>query len=104
MESSIMTFSFLHYESSGKTIAKLAVLLAQIDPDVGYSDWVAALMAIYYETHGSEQGFDLADDWSSWGHKYLGTKDVRSKWRCFKPDHPNPIRIGTLVRLAKRGS
>ena len=97
-----MTFSYLHYESSGKTIAKLAVLLSQIDPDVGYSDWMRALMAIFYETGGSEEGFELADTWSSGGCKYKGAKQIRSMWRCFKPDHPRPVKFGTLVRMAKQ--
>lgn len=96
-----MSFSYLDYASSTKTIAKLAVLLNQIDPDVGYDDWVRALMVIFYETRGSDEGFELADAWSSKGGKYGGTKDVRSKWRCFRHDHPNPVRIGTLIRMAK---
>jgi len=33
-----MTFYCMRYASSGKTIVKLAELLAHIDPDVGYSD------------------------------------------------------------------
>lgn len=98
-----MTFSYLHYQTSGKTIAKLAVVLNQIDPDVHYEDWMRALMVIFYETGGSEEGFALADEWSSGGSKYRGTKDVRSTWRGFKPDYPNPVRMGTLIRMAKRG-
>lgn len=98
-----MAFSYLNYGSFGKTIVKLAVQLSQIDPDVGYGDWMRALMVIFYETGGSEEGFELADEWSSGGCKYRGTKDVRSTWRGFKPDYPNPVRMGTLIRMAKRG-
>jgi len=97
-----MSFSYLNYESSDKTIAKLAVLLSQIDPDVGYSDWITALMVVFYETRGSEEGFELADAWSSEGCKYRNDNEVRSKWRCFKPNHPKPVRMGTLIRMAKR--
>ena len=97
-----MTFSYLHYEPSSKTIATLAALLNHIDPDVGFDDWMRVLMVIFYETSGSEDGFELADTWSSEGCKYKGTKDVRRMWRCFKPDHPKPVRIGTLIRMAKQ--
>jgi hypothetical protein len=97
-----MTFSYLNYESSGKTITKLAQQLARIDPDIGYCDWIQALMVIFNETRGSEEGFELADDWSSAGAKYRGTKDIRSKWRHFKLDHPNPVRFASLIRIAQR--
>lgn len=92
------------YKFTNRILSKLPPLLDKIDPDIHYGDWVRVLMAIYYETGGSEEGFDLADTWSSKGGKYLGTKDVRSTWRSFKPNHPNPIRIGTLVRMAKTAS
>ena len=90
--------------TNNRNIAKVPSLLTQISPDVCYDHWMRVLMAIYYETDGSEDGFELADDWSSKGDKYLGTKDVRSTWNCFKPNHPNPVRIGTLIRMAKQGS
>jgi len=89
--------------ANSRNISRIPSLLSQIDPDVGYGDWMRVLMAIYYETDGSEDGFELADEWSSKGDKYLGTKDVRSTWSSFKPNHPNPVRIGTLIRMAKRG-
>ena len=66
--------------TNNRNIAKIPSLLTQINPDVCY------------------------DDWSSKGDKYLGTKDVRSTWNCFKPSHPNPVRIGTLIRMAKQRS
>ncbi len=82
-------------------LEQIKELLAQIDPDTGYWDWVRVLMAIYYETGGSEKGFDIADEWSSKGRKkYKGCNDVYAKWRCFKPDHKRPIKMGTLIKIA----
>ena len=86
-------------DSSSK-LTKLTSLLEQIDPDVHYGDWIRALMVIFYETGGSDDGFELADYWSSKGDKYKGTKDVRARWRCFKPHIANPVRMGTLVWMA----
>lgn len=81
-------------------LMKIHALLKHIDPDVHYCDWIRILMVIFYESGGSEEGFELADYWSSQGYKYKGEKDIRSKWRHFKPDYAKPVRIGTLVRMA----
>ena len=81
-------------------LTNLAALLEHIDPDVPYSDWIRVLMVIFYEFGGSEDGFELADYWSSQGYKYKGVKDVRDKWRHFKPHYASPVKMGTLVRMA----
>jgi len=80
---------------------KLETLLSQLDPDVGYGDWFIALLAIFHESGGSEDGFMLANRWSSGGYKYKGESDVRRMWRSFKPDHPNPVTIHSLARLVR---
>ena len=82
------------------TLTKITALLEHIDPDVGYHEWIRVLMVIFHETDGAEAGFELADAWSSNGYKYKGVKDVRAKWRCFKPHIANPVKMGTLVRMA----
>jgi hypothetical protein len=97
-----MTSACLNFDSSNATITKLASLLSQIDPDVDYRNWMLALMVVFYETRSSEEGFELADQWSSGGTKYRGERDVRRMWRSFNPNHPRPVRMGTLVRLAKQ--
>ena len=89
-------------QSPESVLSRLRTLLVRIDPDVGYDQWMRVLMVIFYETCNSAEGFELADDWSSMGYKYRGTNDVRSTWRCFKLNHPNPVRIGTLIRMASR--
>lgn len=88
--------------SSGATIEKLASLLDRIDPDCCYEQWMLALMVVFNETHDSEEGFELADEWSSRGIKYRGTDDVRSTWQYFDLNHPRPVGIATLVRMTKR--
>lgn len=82
------------------TLTKITALLEHIDPDVGYHEWIRVLMVIFHETDGDEAGFELANHWSSRGYKYKGEKDVRAKWRCFKPHIANPVKMGTLVRMA----
>lgn len=75
-------------------------LLEKLDPDMWYGDWLRVLMAIFYESEGSEEGFDIANDWSSQGWKYKGEKEIRYKWDSFDLSHPHPITIGTLIRMA----
>ena len=81
-------------------LEKISKLLQDIDPDVHYGEWIRVLMVIFNETGGAEAGFELAYAWSSNGFKYKGEKDVRSKWRGFKLGIANPLKMGTLVRMA----
>lgn len=90
------------FGDSNKKLERLPPLLDQLDADMSYGSWLTVLMAIYNESGGSEEGFELANQWSSTGYlKYKGEKDVRNTWRYFKPNHSRPITIGTLYRMAK---
>lgn len=82
-------------------IQYLTEIVAQIDPDVGYGDWVRVLMGIFYATGGSDEGLDLADAWSSQGSKYKGSREIEYKWRSFDPDYERPVSIGTLITMAR---
>ncbi len=88
-------------QSSSEIIAQLQALLKHIDPNCGYEDWLHALMAIYHSTGGSEDGFALADAWSSQGKTYKGDKEMRVKWRSFKSTTSKPITIATLIKKAR---
>ena len=48
-------------------MSQLAVLLDHLDPDMGYEDWLHILMALFHETGGSDEGLELAVQWSSGG-------------------------------------
>ena len=84
--------------------ARLNAMLQHVDPDCSYDDWLVVLMVTYHETGGSEEGFAIADAWSSKGHKYCGEAEIRAKWRSFEDYTGTPVTIGTLIRmLADRG-
>lgn len=87
--------------SQNNRVARVEMLLAVLDPDMGYAGWLKVLMSVFCEFEGSAVGFDLANDWSSRGHKYAGEKDIQAKWKSFKSDSENPITIGTLIKMAK---
>lgn len=93
-----------HWESSSQTLSWLKALLKHIDPSIGRDDWLRVLMAIFHETRGSEEGFELADTWSSAGDNYQGRHDIETTWISFDPDRENPVTIATLFWMAeKRG-
>lgn len=84
--------------------SRLSAMLAHVDADCGYEDWLHGLMAIYRETGGSENGFALANVWSSKGAKYAGEEEIRIKWDSFGSYTGTPITIGTLrSMLATKG-
>lgn len=84
-------------------VATVAQLLAYIDPDCGYDDWLHVLMAIFNATGGSDSGLELADGWSKKGESYEGRKQVEAKWRSFSLEVSNPVTVGTLITRARAG-
>lgn len=80
-------------------ITAIRALIAHLDPDLGYSDWLTVLMAIHNETNGSEEGLALVDEWSSEGEKYKGVSEIKSKWNSFKNDGPSKLTMGTVLRM-----
>lgn len=83
-------------------LEQLRSLLHGIDPDLGYFEWIKVLMVIFYETSGSDEGLALADEWSSHGKKYRGLRDVKYRWDHFDISYKKPVRMPTLIRMAKR--
>jgi len=88
-------------DTPGNNLTRLRVLLEHISPDCGYENWLHVLMAIYHETDGSEEGFEIADAWSRKGKSYAGAKDIRTKLNSFKSGNGNPITIATIVKMVK---
>lgn len=83
-------------------IEELATHLGQLDPDLHWDEWSKAMMVIYNETGGSEEGFALVDAWSKEGVKYEGTTAVRRQWNTFKRKHKNPVLLGTLIWMVRK--
>jgi hypothetical protein len=80
---------------------EVSKILVYLDPDMHYGDWIRVLMAIYNESGGNEEGFKIANDWSSEGMKYKGEREVRTKWRSFSKSSSKKITIGTLRYMVK---
>ncbi len=88
-------------KASNVEFSQLERLVMSLDPDMGYEDWTHVLMAIHYETDGSDVGLALADRWSSKGDTYKGIKEIETKWRSFKADAPTQHKMGTLIWMAR---
>ena len=85
-------------------LAALRAKLGRLDPDMGYSDWLAVLMAVCHETGGSEEGFELVNEWSAGGAKYCGEPELRTKWLSFDGHEGPEVTEGTInAMLTKQG-
>lgn len=84
---------------SSDSIKKLTALLEKLDPDCSYEYWFRAIAAVFHETHGSEDGFHIVNQWSRKGSKYTNEQGLRLKWRSFKTNVQNPITIRSLMKM-----
>lgn len=89
------------FEPLRPVLAQIKALTDHIDPDIGYDDWLRALMSIFNSTGGSEAGLALADRWSSKGSKYKGLREIETKWRSFRLDVPRLVTIATLYFMVE---
>lgn len=67
----------------GWTLAQARAVLFMCDPSAGRDEWLKALMGLHHEFDGSQEAFDLANEWSATGANYGGTRDVEGRWRSF---------------------
>ncbi len=88
-------------EDDSFKIASLRAMLSQIDPDESYDTWFKSLMIIHHETSGSDQGLVLADEWSSQGSLYKGTREIESKWKSFSEYSGAPLTEASLSMMLK---
>ncbi len=88
-------------ERSGDRDAEIAAeALRKLDPDMPYSDWVRAGMAVHARFPDGT-GFAMWNEWSAGGRKYRGERDLETHWRSFTAG--KGIGFGTLVAMGRRG-
>ena len=75
-------------------------LLAFVNPDCDYNQWVSVGMAIHHCLSGG--GVELWDNWSSSGAKYCGYGKIQKHWHSFGKTS-NPVGYGTLLHYANEG-
>lgn len=75
-------------------------LLAFVNPDCDYNQWVSVGMAIHHCLNGG--GIEHWDAWSSKGAKYCGYGKIQKHWHSFGKT-ANPVGYGTLLHYANEG-
>jgi hypothetical protein len=79
---------------------RLKSAMAAIDPDCDYNEWNRVGMALHHADDGGGEGFDLWDEWSSRGSKYL-SGECADKWESFGTYPGQNATLGTVFHLAK---
>ena len=77
-------------------LAYCEAALNHLDPDMPYADWFKVGAVLFNHSTGSAAGYVIYDQWSRQGEKYKGKSDTRKVWRSIRPDHPRPVKIGTI--------
>lgn len=76
---------------------ELRELLMHHDPGCDRDAWVRILAAVHYETLGSADGLELANEWSKGSEdKYSGPQDVERVWRSFHGQGEHLVTAGSL--------
>lgn len=87
------------------TLAIAQEALAKIDPDVDRAEWrdVASALRHQFSPHKDEEAYELFDEWSSHGTKYVNEDDTRKMWRSLRPTPAGrmPVTIRSLLHKAK---
>lgn len=85
----------------GLTIDELRSLVMPYAPVSGeYQSWLEMLARLHHETQGSDEGLELAIEFSEAAPNYSGADEVKKKWASFK----NSGNVLTMWPIAKKGN
>ena len=98
---------YISQDAGSCTLQEIESMLATIDPDIDYDEWMKVCFAVHHETGGAHEGYELFDKWCSGalnsnhsGSKYPGAASTYDKWKeGFKPSE-SKVTIATLYRMA----
>ena len=86
------------------TLQDARAALKFIDPDVSYPEWLemAAALRHQFPLEEEDAAYELFDEWSATGTKYVSKEDTRAKWDSLRPNPRNrvPVTIRTLLQRA----
>ncbi len=83
------------------TLEQVRECLGAITPPAGYDEWLRLMMAVHFETGGSDEGLELVDQWSARGVGYAGRELIESKWEGFGRTNAATVTGGTLLKAAR---
>lgn len=91
---------------AGLTVEDVTPVVNHIDPDESYHTWVMVGMALRHQFQSredeSKDAYDLFDDWSARGAKYVDEQETYAKWASFRPDATGraPVTIRSVFQKA----
>lgn len=84
-------------------LAEIAHALKSIPPSIGRKEWFSAICGIYNASAGSEEGRELAHEWSSGDPYQYDPDDLDNNiWDRLSVDREGGATMGTLIFLAKK--
>ena len=78
--------------------------LTHLDPDVTYPEWLEVAAALKHQFYDKDQeGYELFDEWSAKGAKYVDSDDTLAKWKSLRPTPKGraPVTIRTVLHRAQ---
>lgn len=86
----------------GLTIGEIEAMLKYLDPSMGREPWLRVGMALHHEFEGDDAGFEIWDEWSSYGDTYPGDDGLRHQWDSLKPTVGRPsVTMRSAIKMAK---
>tara|TARA_R110000782_G_scaffold270483_1_gene371859 strand:+ start:47076 stop:49508 length:2433 start_codon:yes stop_codon:yes gene_type:complete len=76
-------------------------IMEEYQQHVPYEDWFRICMALHFETGGSQEGYELFDDWSSEGSNYSDSTETYKKWQEGEKASSSKVTGGTIFHMAQ---
>lgn len=84
----------------GLTLIQAKEALDVLDPNSAREPWRDFGMALHHEFGGSDDAFDLWDEWSARSPKYPGRNALIAQWASFGKRDGRPVTARTLLKFA----
>lgn len=86
----------------GLTIGEIEAMLKCLDPSMGREPWLRVGMALHHEFEGGDDGFEIWDEWSSYGETYPGDEGLRHQWDSLKQTPGrHAVTMRSVIKMAK---
>lgn len=88
-----------HYDGN---LFNLKNALEKLTSETDYNSWVKVGMGLHAETNGSQEGFEVWNEWSEKaGDKYPGHDELFKKWLSFRNDKDKVITAAFIKKHAE---
>ncbi|TIU88864.1 MAG: hypothetical protein E5W06_00415 [Mesorhizobium sp.] len=95
-------FDLVRSEPMDLTAEQISDILGHI-PNSGigahYDEYVQVGMALHHQFRGANEGFERWCEWAKQSEKF-DAKNAAVRWRSFKQDSKNPVRMASLIQIA----